>query len=169
MAVLFAASDFGLSFALEWVGLAIVVAVVVRYVVPWLRPKMDAQIASIRAQLAATEKARLDGAELVAARSAALEQAKVEAAAIVGRARENAARLVAEGSVHASEEYAHALTRASVAIDLARARMREELIREVGALVVAVATKVIAAELDDQGHHRLIGQAIAAAESEGAN
>jgi F0F1-type ATP synthase membrane subunit b/b' len=43
------------------------------------------------------------------------------------------------------------------------------VINEVGALVVAVAAKVVAAELDERDHHRLIAEAIAAAETERAS
>jgi F0F1-type ATP synthase membrane subunit b/b' len=70
--------------------------------------------------------------------------------------------------VHAGAEYAQAITRADAAITLAVAQVREQVIREVGALVVAVAAKVVAAELDSAGHHRLIDEAIVAAESEQA-
>ncbi|MGD0220058.1 MAG: F0F1 ATP synthase subunit B [Acidimicrobiales bacterium] len=167
--VTLAASDFGLSFGFEWVALGIVVWLFVRYAVPFLRPRMNARIESIRLELAAGEQTRLEASELVAARAAALEEAKAEAAALVERAQQAAAHLVAAGRERAAGEYAYALARADVAIDLARARVREEVIAEVGALVVAVAERVVAAELDERGHHRLIAEAIAAAESERAS
>jgi hypothetical protein len=62
-----------------------------------------------------------------------------------------------------------ALTRARIGIELARAQIRAEEINAVGALVVAVAAKVVAAELDERDHHRLIAEAIAAAEAERAS
>ena len=71
--------------------------------------------------------------------------------------------------MHAGAEYAQALARADAAITLAVAQVREQVIREVGALVVTVAAKVVATELDAAGHHRLIDEAIAAAESERAS
>jgi len=166
--VILASTDFGLSFALEWVALGIIVWLVARYAVPFIRPRRDARSAMIRAELAAAEKARLEAAELLAASTASLEQARRGAEAIVARGRQNAARLVAEGNVHAGAEYAQAITRADAAITLAVAQVREQVIREVGALVVAVAAKVVAAELDSAGHHRLIDEAIVAAESEQA-
>jgi F-type H+-transporting ATPase subunit delta len=165
----FASFDFGLSFVLEWVGLAIFAAVVVlKFPIPQLRRMMSAQTEVIRAQLVATETARADAGRLVAERTAAVERARAEAAALVVRAERNAEHLLAVGRERADGEYSLALTRANIAIDLARARVRTEVINEVGALVVAVATRVVAAELDERDHHRLIGEAIVAAESERA-
>ncbi len=163
-----ASSDFGLTFGLEWVALAIVVVVIVRYVVPVVRRWMNARAEAIHAELAAADQARLASEQLVATRTTALEEAKAEAAAIVARAHQDAGRVVAEGRARADAEYARDLTRAEVAIDLARAQVREEVIQRVGALVASVAAKIVAAELDDRSHHKLIGEAIAAAESEGA-
>ncbi|HXZ82833.1 MAG TPA: hypothetical protein VED84_03665 [Acidimicrobiales bacterium] len=163
--MILASSDFGLSFALEWVALAIVVSLVVRYVVPWLGAQMNARAEAIGAELAAGEQVCVAAEQLVADCAAALEQAKAEAAAIVARARDNAEHVVAEGRARADREYGHALFQAEVAIDLSRAHLREEVIARVGALVVTAATNVVAAELSDQGHHRLIGEAIVAAES----
>jgi F-type H+-transporting ATPase subunit b len=167
--VTLAASDFGLSFGLEWVALGIVVWLFVRYAVPFLRPRMNARIESIKVELESGDEARREAGELVATRAAALEEAKAEAEALVKRAQQAAAHLIGAGRERAGGEYALALTRADVAIDLARARVREDVIAQVGALVVAVAERVVAAELDERGHHRLIAEAIAAAESERAS
>ncbi len=62
----------------------------------------------------------------------------------------------------------HALVRASSAIDLARAQIRDEVLEEIGSAVVEAAAKVVASELDEPVHHRLISEAIAAAEREQA-
>ncbi|MGP8065314.1 MAG: F0F1 ATP synthase subunit B [Acidimicrobiales bacterium] len=168
--MILASSDFGLSFALEWVALGIVVWFVVRvFPVPYLRPRMNDRAEAVRAELAAVEQSQHDAAELLAARIASLDVARRQAEDIVARARERAARLIAEGNVHAGAEYAQALARADAAIALARVQVRERVIREVGALVVTVAAKVVATELDAAGHHRLIDEAIAAAESERAS
>jgi ATP synthase F0 subunit b len=168
--MILASADFGLSFALEWVALGVVAWFVVRvFPVPYLRPRMNARVEAIRAELAAVEQSRLDAAELVAERTASLDEARRQAEAIATRARESAARLIAEGNVRAGAEYAQALARADAAITLAVALVREQVIREVGALVVTVAAKVVATELDAAGHHRLIDEAIAAAESERAS
>jgi ATP synthase F0 subunit b len=168
--MVFATTDFGLSFILEWVALVVIVVIVVRnFPVPQLRRMMNARMEAIHAQLVAGEKARRDAERIVAERSAALERAQTEATSIVSRAERNAEHLLANGRERADGEYTLAVTRAQIAIELARAQVRTEVINEVGALVAAVAAKVVAAELDERDHHRLIAEAIAAAETERAS
>ena len=168
--MVFATTDFGLSFILEWVALVVIVVIVVRnFPVPQLRRMMNARMEAIHAQLVAGEKARRDAERIVAERSAALERAQTEAMSIVSRAERNAEHLLANGRERADGEYTLAVTRAQIAIELARAQVRTEVINEVGALVAAVAAKVVAAELDERDHHRLIAEAIAAAETERAS
>jgi F-type H+-transporting ATPase subunit b len=168
--MVFATTDFGLSFILEWVALVVIVVIVVRkFPLPQLRGLMSTRLEAIHAQLVASDKARRDAERTVAECSAALGRARTEAATIVSRAERNAEHLLANGRERADGEYALAVTRAQIAIELARAQIRAEEISEVGALVVAVAAKVVAAELDDREHHRLIGEAIAAAETERAS
>ena len=168
--MVFATTDFGLSFILEWVALVVIVVIVVRnFPVPQLRRMMNARMEAIHAQLVAGEKARRDAERIVAERSAALERAQTEAMSIVSRAERNAEHLLANGRERADGEYTLAVTRAQIAIELARAQVRTEVINEVGALVATVAAKVVAAELDERDHHRLIAEAIAAAETERAS
>ena len=168
--MVFAATDFGLSFILEWVALVVIVVIVVRkFPMPQLRRMMSARLEAIHAQLVASEKARRDAERIVSECSAALERARTDAAVIVSRAERNAEHLLANGRERADGEYMLALTRARIGIELARAQIRAEEINAVGALVVAVAAKVVAAELDERDHHRLIAEAIAAAEAERAS
>ena len=166
--MIFASSDFGLSFGLEWVAVAIVVWIIARYVAPPLRRLMQQQTESIREQLSAGQRAREEGERILAERREALQRAQADAEAIVAQARRNADSLIAEGRFRAEQEYEHALHRAEQAIELALTQVREEVLARVGTAVVQTAQKVVAAELDPQNHHRLIGEAIAAAESESA-
>ena len=150
--------------------MVIIVFIVVRkFPMPQLRRMMSARLEAIHAQLVASEKARRDAERIVSECSAALERARTDAAVIVSRAERNAEHLLANGRERADGEYMLALTRARIGIELARAQIRAEEINAVGALVVAVAAKVVAAELDERDHHRLIAEAIAAAEAERAS
>ena len=55
--MVFAATDFGLSFILEWVALAIIVVIVVRkFPIPQLGRMMSARMEAIHTQLVASEK-----------------------------------------------------------------------------------------------------------------
>lgn len=161
-----AASDFGLSYGLEWAGLALVAIVFWRYVRPPLSRAMSAQAERIRSSLQAGDEARAEAEAVVARERAALEEAKAEAETILDQARHGADRLVAEGERRAEEEYARVLARAEVEIALERSRIQDEIGAELSEIVLAYATRLVEAELDQANQRRLVDEAIAAAEAE---
>jgi len=161
-----ASANFGLSYILELVGLALVVVFVVRKVAPPLRAAMARQEDAIRTQLAAGDEARASAQLLVARRREELERARAEAETIVAQARTSAEQLVEDGRRRAEEERERLVARAAVEVELARAQARDEVTARVAGLVVAAAEAIVEAELDDETHHHLIAQAIAAAEAE---
>jgi F-type H+-transporting ATPase subunit b len=163
-----ASSNFGVSYLLEWVAIVLFVAFIWRFVAPPLRRAMNKQTEAIREQLSSGERIREEAEQLLAERRAALERARNEADSIIAQAQRNATGLLEQGKQRSDEEYAHALSRASSAIELARAQIREEILEEIGSAIVGAAARVVAAELDEPIHHRLIAEAIAAAESERA-
>jgi len=160
------ANNFGLSFVLEIVGLALVVIFVVRKVVPPVRKLMADKLAEIGAQLSAGADAAAAAAELVAARQAAFDAAGAEATAIVDQATRGAELVATEGARQADEEYDRIVRRAAASIEAARASVRAEIMAVVGRLVLAAATDVVEAELDPTVQHRLIAEAITATEAE---
>src|ERR1700733_330258 len=107
MSMLLATADnFGLSFALEIVGLVVVVWFVLKkFPGPLVVKMMNDKLADIRAQLSAGEAAEQSAAELIESRTRALEAAKVEATAIVEQARRGAELVSAEAVNQADEEY----------------------------------------------------------------
>jgi ATP synthase F0 subunit b len=174
---MFASTEFGLSYLLEWVAIPVFVWFTVRYVYqrgfgsyfPSLKQLMANRERAIKEQLEAGEDAKREAEKLLAERRAAFEKAKTDAESIVSQAQRNAERFVAQGRQRAEEEYQHALRRADVAIELALTQAREELLAKVGTAVVSAASKVVAVELDTINHHRLIEEAISAAEAEAAS
>lgn len=164
--MILASSNFGVSYALEWLAIALVAAFIWRYVAPPLRRAMNRQTDVIREQLTTGERLREEAEQILSGREAALERARVEAESIVTQAQRNSEALIEQGHQRADVEYDRALSRAASAIDLARAQIRLEVLEEVGSVVVSAAARVIAAELDQPLHHRLIAEAISAAESE---
>ncbi|MGA8297501.1 MAG: F0F1 ATP synthase subunit B, partial [Acidimicrobiales bacterium] len=137
-----------MSYGLEWLALLLVAAFIVRYVVPPLRRGMKRQTEAIREQLSTGERIREEAEQVLTARRAALERARAESESIVAQAKRNADALLEQGRQRADEEYRHALVRASSAIDLARAQIRDEVLEEIGSAVVEAAAKVVASELD---------------------
>lgn len=163
---IFAASDFGLSYGLEWVGLVLVALVFWRYVRPPLSRAMSAQADRIRASLEAGAEARAEAEQVVARQRAALGAAEAEAESLVEQARHGVERLVADGERRAEEEYARVLARAETEIALERSRIQDEIGLELSQIVLTYATRLVEAELDQENQRRLVGEAIAAAEAE---
>lgn len=161
-----AAVNFGESYVLELVGLALVVVFVVRKVVPPLRRAMNAQSESIRTQLASGDEMRAAAERVVAERKAALDAARAEAARIVEQARSSAEQIVEDGRRRGDEEHQRLVARAATEIELTRARVREDVSSQFALLVIEAAEAVVEAELNVEIHHHLIAEAIAAAESE---
>ncbi len=164
--LLASAGDFGAAWVEEIAALVILAALFYWKLWPYLRKAMDQRRQAISSQLSAGAEAAAEAAALVEARRAAVETAKVDAQRLVEQARATSARLVAEGDRRAAEEYERLVAKAATDVELERARLRDEVVAELSVLVVAGATEVVQAELDAPRQHRLIGEAIAAAETE---
>ncbi len=159
-------ANFGVSFLLEIVGIVIVGGLIWRYIAPPLNRAMTRKLDSIKGQLLAGDEARAEGARIVAEHRAALEAARLEAVQIVAQAKNSAEFLVSDGVRRAEEEYGRIVSRIEHEIEAARSRARQEVLAELGAVVVVATEVVVRAELDATSHHRLIGEAIAATESD---
>ncbi len=159
-------SNFGISFLLEIVGIVIVGGLIWRYIAPPLNKMMVRKLDSIKGQLQAGDEARAEGLRIVGDHRSALEAARLEAQQIVAQARKSAEFLVNDGVRRAEEEYGRIVSRIEHEIEAARGRARQEVLAELGAVVVVATEVVVRAELDGTNHHRLIGEAIAATESE---
>ncbi|HUZ19708.1 MAG TPA: F0F1 ATP synthase subunit B [Acidimicrobiales bacterium] len=164
--VLASSDNFGESFVLEWIALIFVAVFIWRYVVPFLSGRMAAKREQIRASLEAGEEAAAAAARAVAEAQDALASSQREAEAIVAQAHRSAEQLVADGRRRAEEDYERILARTESEVRMAMARVRGEVAAEVSAMVIAAAERVVEAELDVSSHHRLIDEAIAAAETE---
>jgi F-type H+-transporting ATPase subunit b len=159
-------SNFGESYWEEVAAFVIFIWLIYRYAWPPLRRLMDRREAFLNDQLSAGEQARQQAQSLVEERRAALEAARSESASLLENARAGADRLRADGERRAAEEHDRLVAKAAIDIELERERLKEEVVSELSALVVEGATRVVEAELDQHRQHRLIDEAIAAAENE---
>lgn len=149
----------------ECVGLLLVFAFIAWKVAPPLRRLMHQQEETIRSSISSADETRAGAeAELASAR-ARLEAARGEAATIVEQARVTAAQLEAEGVARGEADYARLVQNAEVEAEFERQRAREEVTREVGAVVMAATERVVAAELDAGRQRALISETIGAAEA----
>ena len=162
-------ANFGLSFDLEIVSLVIIAFIIWKYV--WagginLRGMMAQKETSIATQLSAGDEARAQAVALVEQKRAGLAAAKIEAAAIESQSEAAAAEVVLDGERRAADDYQRLIQRAEIEIDSALSRVRAEVAAAASALIVKTVQRVIAVELDATSHHRLIGEAISATETE---
>ena len=127
---------------------------------------MNAQAESIRSSLASADAAAESGRQrMLAEARAALEAAQAEATAIIERAHETSAQLRLEGERRGREEYDRLVASAAAEAEFERQRAREEVTRQIGAIVMAATELVVAAEIDASRQRTLISETIDAAEA----
>jgi F-type H+-transporting ATPase subunit b len=153
------------TFVLELVAFLLVLGFIAKYVLPPLRKAMNERESSIRNAIQAAEDARREAGELAQQRREALEAARNEARQIVDQANQLAEQMREEGRQRGQEEYERLVASAHSEIELERQRARDEVMNEVGDLVLRAAERVIGGGLDDERHRALVDEAIAAAQT----
>ena len=138
----------------EVVGLLIVLFVLYRYVLPPLRRMTQNREEEVRQQVEDSRKARerLEAAQ--AKFSQAIQDAEHDASRIRDDARADADRIVQEVRQKAEEEAERIRRRGEEALENARLQVVRELKAELGGHSVALADRLVRAELDsDEAKH----------------
>ena len=125
------------SYLAEVVGFLLLAAFIYRYVRPPLKRLMDKQSESIRLSLSSADAAAESGAKALAEARAALEAARSEVTAIAERGHQTSAQLRLEGERRGREEHERLVASAAVEAEFALKRAREEVTRQIGAVVMA--------------------------------
>jgi F-type H+-transporting ATPase subunit b len=157
----------GFTFVLELIAFVLVLGFVAKYVLPPLRKAMAERAEHIRSSIQAAEDAKRDAEALAARRREQLDAARQEARSIIDQANATADQLREEGRQRGQAEYDRLLANARVDIEQERQRARDEVMEDVGALVLRAAEQVIGGALDAESHRALVSEAIAAAEGSG--
>ena len=153
------------SYLAELLGFLLLGLFIYHYVRPPLRKLMDSQAESIRLSLASADAGLESAARMLADARAAVEAAQSEARAILERAHETSAQLLLEGERNGRVEYDRLVASAAAEAEFERQRAREEVTRQVGAIVMAATELVVAAEIDASLQRVFIGETIDAAEA----
>jgi len=153
------------SYLAELFGFLLFLFVTFRFVWPLLRQQMDKQSDSIRLSISSADAALETSQRMLAEARAALEAAHSDATSIVERAHETSAQLLLEGERRGREEYERLVMSAAAEAEFERQRARAEVTREVGAIVMAAAERVVAAEIDETLQRAFISETIDAAEA----
>lgn len=150
------------TFIAELLAFLVVLAVVGKYVLPWVNAQLQARQDGIRAELEAADQAKADAEAVDETRKAELERARVRAREIVEQAQHTADRLAGEARARGQREYEQMVTSAEAEVRLARQRALEEAAQRLGDLVVDVVERIIGREMDAEAHRDLIDEAVQA-------
>jgi F-type H+-transporting ATPase subunit b len=155
------------TFIAELIAFLLLVLFIAKVVVPPLRKVMNDREAHIKGSLDAAEEARRSAEESSARRREVLETARQEARGIIDQASETAEQLKEDGRQRGQEEYDRLVESARHEIQLERDRARNEVMQDLGALVIEAAERVVGAGLDPARHRALVEEAITAAQATG--
>ena len=132
-----------------------------KYIWPPLTRALEERRRKIADGLAAAERGRHEQ-ELAAKRAAeVIHEAKQQAADIIARAERRAAEIVEEAKAEARAEGERILAAARSEIEQEIHRAREELRRQVAALAVAGAERILEREVDERAHAKLLDELVA--------
>lgn len=153
------------SYLAEVLAFLVLCYLTYRYVWPWLSKAMDRQAESIRSSLSSADASLESGQSMLTDARAALEAAHSDVAAIIARAHETSAQLLLEGERRGREEYERLVAAAASEATFERQRALEDVIRQIGAVVMSATERVVAVEMDAALQRAFISQAIDAAEA----
>lgn len=140
----------------QLIAFAVFVAFCMKYVWPPLMAAIEARQKTIADGLAASERAEKD---LELAQQKATEQlreAKQQAAEIVEQAKKRANQLVDEETQRGHAEREKIIASGYAEIEAERNRAREELRKQVAALAVTGAQRILAREIDAQAQNDIV-------------
>lgn len=127
-----------------------------KFVWPMITTAMAERQKKIADGLAAADRAAKDLELAQDKAAAALREAKVEAGKIIELANKRAAEIVDEAKQQARVEGDRILAAAKAEVDQDAHRAREQLRKQVSALAVAGAEKILAKSVDQQAHSDLL-------------
>jgi F-type H+-transporting ATPase subunit b len=137
------------TFIAELVTFLLILAVIGRYILPYIQKAMRERQEMIRKQVEDSEEAKTKLAEAEKAYQNALSEARTEAAQIRENARAEAQRTVEELRTQAQEEQARIIARGEEQLASQRSAIVRELRAEIGTLAVELSEKIVSQRLSD--------------------
>jgi F-type H+-transporting ATPase subunit b len=144
------------TFIAELIIFLVILAVIGKYVVPFVNMKLAERQEAIRLEFKELEDARAKLEATEAEYRELIAGARADAARQREEAREEGAQILAELRTHAQEESDRILKAAQSQLEAERARTLEALRAEVGNLAVDLASRVIGESLTDDARQRRV-------------
>jgi F-type H+-transporting ATPase subunit b len=143
------------NFIIELIVFLVLVVVIGRRLIPYVRRMMTETQEKIRVSLESADQARADALAADAERHAALEETRRTAQEILAQANGTA-------EARGEAEFERIVGSADAEVALARQRAVDEAANRLGEIVMDVAERVIEREVDAEAHHELISEAVGA-------
>ena len=150
--------NINLTLVIQMVVFALLIWVTMKFIWPLILGPMEARSKKIALGLAAAEKGQQDFAQASERADVVIREARDRANEIIDHAQRRANELVEQAKSQAVQEGDRLAAAARTQIDLATAKAREELRREIGRLVVQSAAQVLGREIDAKAHGDIIGK-----------
>ena len=147
-----------LTLVIQMAVFAVLIWFTMRFVWPMILGPMQERERRIAQGLAAADKGE---EELKQARSSAesiLREARDRAGVIVEQAQRNATEILDQARSAATQEGQRLVAAAQEQIELDAARAKEQLRKQVGAIAVAAAAKLLEREIDGRAHEALLNE-----------
>jgi len=151
------------------ISFLIILFVAVKFVWPPITTMLDERAVNIRESLERAEAARVEAERLLEEYRGTMAEARKEAGTILQQAKQSAETTRSEAYAKAQAEYDDMLLKAREAINGEKNAAIAELQRSVADLSVAVAGKLIGAELSKEDHLKVIEKYVSEAGSLNAN
>jgi len=150
------------NFIIELIVFLVLVVVIGRRLIPYVSRMMTETQEKIRASLEAADQARADALAADDERHAALEETRRTAQEILAQANRTAEAVRENAQARGEAEFERIVGSADAEVALARQRAVDEAANRLGEIVMDVAERVIAREVDAEAHHDLIDEAVSA-------
>jgi F-type H+-transporting ATPase subunit b len=150
------------NFIIELIVFLVLVVVIGRRLIPYVKVQMAKTQERIRASLEVADQARADALAADDERHAALEETRRTAQEILAQADRTAEAVRVGAEARGQAEYERIVGSAEAEVALARQRAVEEAANRLGEIVMDVVERVIAREVNAEAHHDLISEAVGA-------
>jgi F-type H+-transporting ATPase subunit b len=150
------------SFIIELIVSVILLYIIWKKVWPLINAAMAKKQEQIRVSLESADQARADALAADDERHAVLEGTRQTAQEIVAQADRTAEAVRVDAQARGEADFERIVGSAELEVALARQRAVEEAANRLGEIVMDVAERVIAREVNAEAHHDLIAEAVGA-------
>lgn len=145
----------------ELIAFLVFVLFCMKYVWPPIIGAIEARQQKIADGLAASDRAEQDLRLAQEKAKQQLIEAKAQASAVIDQAKKREAQIIEEAAVKAQAERDKILAQAKAEVEAERIRAKEELRKQVAALAVAGAERILQRSIDEAAHSDILDKLVA--------